>query len=286
MSVKVDAFFHMGTSTISYVVSDPKTARAAIIDSVLDYDPRSGRTSTESADAISGHIESNGLTIEWILDTHPHADHITAAQVMKDRYGAPVAIGADVVKVQETFREIYNLGSDFRADGSQFDRLLDDGDRISIGELTLEAFATPGHTPACMTYAVDDAAFVGDAMFMPDYGSARTDFPGGDAAILYDSIMRIYALPPETRIFVCHDYAPNGRGYAWETTVAEERESNIHLRADTGKEAFVKLRKTRDVALSLPELIVAALQVNIRAGRFPEPESNGVAYLKVPINGF
>ena len=285
MKPLVKGFFHEVSRTIAYVVADEEKGRAAVIDPVLDYDRGSGRTSTVAADALVAFVTERRFTVDWILETHAHADHVTAAQYLKDKWHAPVAIGRDVVKVQSTFKAVYNLGPEFRADGSEFDRLLVEGESLPLGRLRLEPMATPGHTPACMTYLVGDAAFVGDTLFMPDYGSARTDFPGGDAATLYDSVQRILALPLKTRLFLCHDYAPNGRAYAWESTVADERAHNIHLKTGTPREAFVKLRRERDAALEFPDLLVVALQLNIRAGRLPPAETNGVSYLKIPING-
>lgn len=285
MQPLIEAFFHEPSNTVSYVVADPASGRAAVLDPVLDYDPGSGRAHAASAEAIAAFVARRGLTVEWLIDTHAHADHITAAQYLKAKWGAPVAIGKNVVAVQKTFKSVYNLGDDFATDGSQFDRLLSEGEVLPLGGLALEAMATPGHTPACMSYLAGDAVFVGDTIFMPDYGTARTDFPGGDAGLLYDSVQRLLELPPETRMFVGHDYAPNGRAYAWESTVAEQRRSNLHLKDGVTREAFVRMRRARDATLGFPELMAVAIQVNIRAGRFPPPESNGISYLKIPVNG-
>lgn len=285
MKPLIEAFFHEPSRTICYVVADASSGRAAVFDPVLDYDRGSGRTGTAFADGIAAFVARRGLTVDWLIETHVHADHITAAQYLKETWGAPVAIGKNVVKIQETFGPVYNLGGEFAADGSQFDRLLADGETLALGRLKIEAMATPGHTPACMSYRVGDAVLVGDTIFMPDYGSARTDFPGGDAGVLYDSAQHILALPPSTRMFVGHDYAPNGRGYAWETTVAEQRRSNLLLKEGTTRDAFVRVRRERDAKLDFPDLMVVAIQVNIRAGRFPPPEANGVSYLKIPVNG-
>lgn len=280
----VAAFFDDKTFTVSYVVSDPAGDQAVIIDPVLDYAPGSGRTSTESADRLVAHVNERRLTVGWSLETHAHADHLTAAQYIKQKLGAGVAIGAHISAVQQTFGELFNLGGAFPADGSQFDRLLAEGDRLEFGGLTLSVMHTPGHTPACSTYVIGDAAFVGDTIFQPDFGTARCDFPGGDAATLYRSIRRILSLPPETRIFTCHDYGPNGRPYAWESTVAAQRASNVHVRDGIDQAAFVKTRAARDRTLAPPALIIPALQVNIRAGALPPAEDNGVSYLKIPLN--
>ncbi len=284
---EVTGFFDPATSTVSYLVVDGRRRVAAIIDPVLDFEPRSGRITTESADRILAALGDNHLA--WILDTHCHADHLSAAPYLKDRRGGSIAIGANIPLVQTTWKAIYNLEPDFPTDGSQFDRLLAEGDRLSIGELALEAWHTPGHTQACMTYIVRGAegpaaAFVGDTLFMPDYGTARCDFPGGDARQLYRSIQRILSLPPETRLFMCHDYMPGGRPPLFETTVFEERRSNIHLQACADEAAFAAFRRERDKSLSAPALILPAIQVNIRAGHLPPPEANGTVYLKLPVN--
>jgi glyoxylase-like metal-dependent hydrolase (beta-lactamase superfamily II) len=283
----VTAFFDEATFTVSYVVKDPSSKSAAVIDSVLDYDPKSGRTSTESADRIVEHVRGQDLRIEWILETHVHADHLSAGAYLKSRLGARLAIGDHVGAVQATFKRIFNIEPEFRTDGSQFDHLFRDGEGFAIGALHGRALYTPGHTPACVTYLIGNAAFVGDTLFMPDYGTARTDFPGGDAATLYRSIQRLYELPPETRLFMCHDYKAPGRDrYAWETTVAEQRSANVHLHAGIGEADFVRMRTERDKALSMPLLILPSVQVNMRGGHLPPPESNGISYLKIPLNAF
>jgi len=283
---KVSAFFDQATFTVTYLVAEPDGPACAIVDPVLDFDIKSGRTSRQSADAIIERVQADSLRLEWILETHAHADHLTAAPYLKEKLGGRIAIGAGIAEVQAAFSRIYNLEPEFRCDGSQFDRLWRDGERFRVGALEAQALATPGHTPACMTYLVGDAAFVGDTLFMPDYGSARCDFPGGDARTLYRSIRRILALPPETRLFMCHDYGPNGRPYAWETTVAEERAKNVHVKDGVGEEEFVKLRTERDRTLATPALLLPSVQVNIRAGRFPPPDANGVSYLKLPLDAF
>ena len=287
MKPLVTAFFDEATFTVSYVVRDPSGKGAAIIDSVLDYDPKSGRTSTESADRIVEHVHGQGLQIEWILETHVHADHLSAGAYLKSKLGGRLAIGDHVGAVQATFKKIFNIEPEFRTDGSQFDHLFRDGEGFAIGALHGRALYTPGHTPACVTYLIGDAAFVGDTLFMPDYGTARTDFPGGDAATLYRSIQRLYELPPATRLFMCHDYKAPGRDrYAWETTVAEQRSTNVHLHAGTSEADFVRMRSERDKTLSMPLLILPSVQVNMRGGHLPPPEDNGVSYLKIPLNAF
>ena len=281
----VEAFFDDATFTISYVVSDPQTRQAVIVDSVLDFDQAAGRTSTESADRIVDHVRAQGLKVGLILETHVHADHLTAAPYLRDRLGGETAIGANITVVQETFAKLFNVESGFAVDGSQFDRLLSDGEEIKVGNLTGRAICTPGHTPNCMVYLIGDAAFVGDTLFMPDYGTARCDFPGGDARTLFQSIQKIFALPDETRLFMCHDYKAPGRdAYAWETTVSEERARNIHVGGGVSESDFVEMRETRDATLSMPRLILPSVQVNMRAGEMPPPEDNGVSYLKTPIN--
>lgn len=285
MGPRVKAFFDDNTFTVSYVVSEPEGGRAAIIDSVLDFDPKSARSSTRSADAIIAYVRAQSLSVDWILETHLHADHMTAAPYLKQQLGGRSGIGARITEVQKTFKALFNLGADFAADGSDFDHLFADGETFRIGALEARVLATPGHTPACVTYLIGDAAFVGDTIFMPDYGSARTDFPGGNAATLYGSIRKLFDLPPETRMFLCHDYKAPGRDhFAWETTVAAQRESNIHLHDGIDEAAFVELRETRDKKLQMPALILPSVQVNLRAGRFPAPEDNGIAYLKIPLN--
>ena len=285
MNPKVTAFFDQQTYTVSYVVSEPQGPRAAILDSVLDYDPKSGRTSTESADRVIEFVHSENLSVDWILETHAHADHLTAAPYLKEKLGGEICIGAHIVDVQAIFRKVFNAEAGFAADGSQFDRLFADGDRFNIGELKVRVMHTPGHTPACLTYVVGDAAFVGDTLFMPDYGTARADFPGGDAATLYRSIRKILSLPDAMRLFLCHDYlAPGRTEYAWQTTVREQRDRNVHVGGGVTVRAFVEMREERDAGLGMPVLILPSVQVNMRAGRFPPAESNGVAYLKIPLN--
>lgn len=287
MKPLVTAFFDEATFTVSYVVREPAGPRAAIIDSVLDYDPKSGRTGTVSADRVVDHVRAENLTVDWILETHVHADHLSAAAYLKAKLGGRLAIGDHVGAVQATFKEIFNIEPEFRTDGSQFDRLFRDGEGFAIGALHGRALFTPGHTPACVTYLIGNAAFVGDTLFMPDYGTARTDFPGGDAATLYRSIQRLYELPPATRLFMCHDYKAPGRDrYAWETTVAEQRKANVHLHAGIGEAEFVRMRTERDKTLSMPLLILPSVQVNMRGGHLPPPEDNGISYLKIPLNAF
>ncbi len=284
MQPRIKAFFDETTNTISYVVSEPEGKHSAIIDSVLDFDQKSGRTSTLSADEIVAYVRQNSLVVDWIVETHAHADHMTAAPYLKECVGGRIAIGEHVTAVQETFGKLFNAGPDFATDGSQFDHLFKDKERFDIGPMAGEIMHSPGHTPACVAYVVGDAVFAGDTIFMPDFGTARTDFPGGDAATLYRSIRRLLSLPPETRMFMCHDYAPNGRQYLWETTVAEQRRNNIHVRDGIGESEFVKTRTERDATIELPKLILPSVQVNMRAGRFPSPDENGVSYLKLPLN--
>jgi glyoxylase-like metal-dependent hydrolase (beta-lactamase superfamily II) len=280
----VKAFFDKATFTVSYVVSDPATGHAAIIDPVLDFDPTSGRTSTSSADELVAYIAEKDLAVDWILETHVHADHISAAPYLNEKLGGQTAIGSDVTAVQETFKDVFNL-PELATDGSQFDRLFSDGDTFDIGEIRGRVVATPGHTPACVTYVIGDSAYVGDTLFMPDFGTSRTDFPGGSAPQLYESIQKILALPDDTRLFMCHDYKAPGRDeYAWETTVVAQRDGNVHVNKDVSKEAFVATREGRDSQLGMPKLLLPAIQVNIRAGAFPEPEDNGVRFLKIPLN--
>lgn len=284
MTPHIQAFFHEPTFTVSYLVWDPTSRRAAVIDSVLDFDPKSGRTSTQSAQAIILAAGEKGLQIDLILETHAHADHLSAAPFIKKATGAPIVIGEQIKNVQRVFKGVFNLG-ELAADGRPFDRLVKDGDLLPLGDLEIEVIHTPGHTPACVTYRIGDAAFVGDTLFMPDYGTARADFPGGDAHALYRSIRRILALPPETRVFLCHDYKAPGRDtYAWETSVAEQRAHNVHIRDGVTEDAFVTMRQARDKTLEMPVLILPSIQVNIRAGELPAPESNGVRYLKLPID--
>lgn len=281
----VQAFFDEPTFTASYVVHDSETMAAAIVDSVLDFDQPSGRTSTASADAIIAHVRELGLTVEWILETHAHADHLSAAPYLQDKLGGKIAIGRDILAVQNVFGKIFNEGSAFARDGSQFDRLLDDGDAFAIGGIPAVALHVPGHTPADMAYVIGDAAFVGDTMFMPDYGTARADFPGGDARRLFRSIRRLMELPDETRVFLCHDYkAPNRDAFAWETTMLAERTANVHVHAGVSEDDFVAMRTQRDATLEMPRLILPSIQVNMRAGHLPEPEENGTRYLKLPLD--
>ncbi len=284
---QVKTFFDEPTFTATHVVHDPMTRKAAVIDSVLDFDQPSGKIGFSSADALIAYVEESGLELEWILETHAHADHMSAAPYLQERLGGKIAIGADIIAVQGVFGKIFNEGSEFARDGSQFDLLLKDGDRLAIGELALVALHVPGHTPADMAYVIGDAAFVGDTIFMPDYGSARADFPGGDARQLYRSVRRLLSLPDETRVFLCHDYkAPNRDEYVWQTTVIAERAGNVHLHDGVSEDDFVRMRTERDATLSMPKLILPSLQVNINAGHLPEPESNGTRYLKLPINLF
>ena len=281
----VQAFVHEPTNTVSYVVSDPATKACAVIDSVLDYDAAAGRTATAAADDLIAYVRAQGLACEWVLETHVHADHLSAAPYVQTALGGKLGIGRNIVVVQDTFGKMFNAGTEFQRDGSQFDQLFGDGDEFALGSLSAHVMDTPGHTPACLTYVIGDAAFVGDTLFMPDYGTARTDFPGGSARQLYRSIRKVLALPPETRLFLCHDYkAPGREFFAWETTVAEERTSNVHIRDGVSEDEFVALREARDKTLSMPRLIIPSIQVNMRAGEMPEPEDNGVVYLKVPIN--
>ncbi|MFW1677290.1 MBL fold metallo-hydrolase [Pontibacter sp. JAM-7] len=283
----VTTFFDEPTFTYSYIVQDPSSKHCAIIDSVLDFDYASGTTSTASADAILRFIEQQQLSVDWVLETHVHADHLSAAPYLAERCGAKLGIGMNITIVQDTFGKAFNAGSEFCRDGSQFDALFNDGDSIYIGSLTGKAIHTPGHTPACMTYVFADAAFVGDTLFMPDYGTARCDFPGGDAATLYRSIQKVFALPDDTRLFMCHDYKAPGRdSYANETSVAEERQHNIHVGEGISESDFVKMRQARDATLAMPRLILPSVQVNMRAGQMPPAEENGQVYLKVPINLF
>lgn len=286
LSVKpeVTAFFDEATNTVSYVVKDPKSNACAIFDSVMDIDYAAGRISYQSADRIIRYVQDHNLKVEWLIETHAHADHLSAAPYIQGKLGGKLGIGANIKIVQEVFGKIFNEGTEFQRDGSQFDRLFEDGDTYTIGGMTAFAMLTPGHTPACMTHVVGDAAFVGDTLFMPDGGTARADFPGGDARVLYRSIKRVLALPPEERLFMCHDYGPNGRDIKWETTVAEERAHNIHVRDGVSEDEFVKMRTERDETLALPKLIIPSIQVNIRGGNLPEPDANGKRQLKVPIN--
>jgi len=280
---RIQAFFDEPTHTVSYLVSDPATRQAAIVDPVLDYDHRSGQAATASADRMLAAAREAGLDIAWVLETHAHADHLSAAPYIKRNTGAQVAIGERIRDVQSIFRPVFNI-DDVSGDGSEFDRLLADGDTFAIGGLAVQVMHTPGHTPACVSYRIGDAVFVGDTLFMPDYGTARADFPGGSARTLYRSIRRLLALPPATRLFMCHDYkAPGRESYAWETTVAEQRERNVHVREGVAEADFVAMRERRDATLAAPALLLPSIQVNIRAGRLPRAESNGVSYLKIPV---
>ena len=280
----VKAFFDEATFTVSYVVSDPATQRAAIIDPVLDYDPNSGRTSTASAEQLIEYVKNSGLTVDWILETHVHADHLSSAPKIRQALGGTTAIGADVTAVQDVFKEVFNINQ-LATDGSQFERLFADGDTFQVGEIDAHVIATPGHTPACVTYVIGDAAFVGDTLFMPDFGTARTDFPGGSATQLYDSIQKIFALPDDTRLFMCHDYKAPGRDeYAWETSVAEQRANNVHINDTISAAEFVETREGRDSQLGMPKLLLPSIQVNIRAGDLPDAEDNGTRYLKIPLD--
>ncbi|MDJ0607758.1 MAG: MBL fold metallo-hydrolase [Kiloniellales bacterium] len=284
MTPNVKTFFDQATFTATHLVWDPQTRHAAVVDSVKDYDPKSGRTSTASADELIAFAEQEGLTLEWILETHVHADHLTAAPYLKEKLGGRTGIGARIDVVQSVFKQVFNAEEAFATDGRQFDRLFDDGETLHIGELEAKVIHTPGHTPACATYVVGNVAFVGDTLFMPDFGTARCDFPGGDARELYRSIKKILSLPPETRLFLCHDYGPNGRDYQWETTVAAERAENIHVNDSVQEDAFVAMRSERDKQLDMPVLILPSVQVNMRAGDPPPPESNGTRYLKIPLD--
>jgi glyoxylase-like metal-dependent hydrolase (beta-lactamase superfamily II) len=283
-TLQIESFFDEATSTVSYIVLDRATRACAVIDSVLDYDPRSGRTSTASADRIIARVRELGARLEWVLETHVHADHLSAAPWIKRQLGGRLGIGEHIVTVQQVFGKLFNAGAEFERDGSQFDHLFRDGESFTIGSLQARALHTPGHTPACMSYLIEDAAFVGDTLFMPDYGTARCDFPGGDARTLYRSIRTLLSLPPETRLFMCHDYMPDGRAPRWETTVADERAHNIHVHDGISEDAFVAMRTARDATLDMPVLILPSVQVNMRAGHLPPPEDNGTRYLKIPLD--
>lgn len=284
MTPTVQSFFDPATWTVSYVVYEKQGSACAIIDSVLDYDPKAGRTKTTSADKLIAFVHEKNLQVDWILETHAHADHLSAAHYLREKLGGKIAIGAAITQVQDVFRHVFNLEPQFQPDGHQFDHLLKDGERFAIGALTAEALAVPGHTPACMAYRIGDAVFVGDTLFMPDVGTARCDFPGGDAHILYQSMRKLLSLPPATRLFMCHDYPPEGRPAVWETTVAEQRAKNIHVHDGISEDDFVKMRAARDATLDMPVLILPSVQVNIRAGEMPPVENNGVSYLKIPLN--
>lgn len=281
----IAGFFDEATNTVSYVVHDPMTSEAAIIDSVLDFEAASGRTSNSSADRIIEYVTSNNLKVTWLIETHAHADHISAAPYLQERLGGQLAIGRDIIRVQEVFGKLFNAGTDFERDGSQFDKLFEDGETFKIGEIDGIALHVPGHTPADMAFIIGDAAFVGDTIFMPDFGTARADFPGGDAGQLFRSIRRLLSLPNDTRLFLCHDYKAPGRDeYAWESTVKQQREENVHVKDGVSEEEFVEMRTTRDKDLAMPKLIMPSVQVNIRGGRLPDPEDNGVSYIKIPVN--
>lgn len=284
MSANVSHFHHPASGTLSYVVSDDATGKAVAIDPVLDYSPVSGRTDDTPCRQLIDYVAENSLQLEWILETHAHADHLSGAQLLRDRFGAKLGIGEGIRDVQAHFAEVFNVGPDFVADGSQFDRLFTDGDSFDIGGLSCRVLATPGHTSDSVTYVIDNAAFVGDTLFMPDFGTARCDFPGGDAGLLFDSIQKILALPAATRLFMCHDYPPDDRPLRCETSIAEQRSDNIHIGGGCSREEYIALREARDASLSLPDLILPAIQVNIRAGSFPAPESNSVSYLKIPLD--
>lgn len=282
----VTSFFDEPTNTVSYVVVDPTTSKAAIIDSVLGFDAASGRTNYESADKIIDFVKAEGLDVEWLLETHAHADHLSAAPYLQEKLGGKLAIGKDIIQVQKVFGKVFNEGTEFQRDGSQFDVLLEEGETFKLGNIDARVFHTPGHTPACMTYVIGDAAFVGDTLFMPDFGTARCDFPGGDARQLYRSIHdKIYTLPDETRVFLCHDYKAPGRdAFQWETTVGQQKRENVHVKLGISEDEFVKMRTERDATLSMPKLILPSIQVNMRGGDMPEPEEDGVSYLKIPVN--
>jgi glyoxylase-like metal-dependent hydrolase (beta-lactamase superfamily II) len=280
---EIASFFDPDTFTVTHIVSDPATTCAAIIDSVLDYDPKSGRTSHDSADKVIKHVQQKGLTVAWLLETHAHADHLSAASYLKEKLGGTIAIGRHICDVQGVFKKVFNL-KELNTQGTEFDQLFDDGEAFKLGSLDVHVMHTPGHTPACLTYIVGKHAFIGDTLFMPDYGSARCDFPGGDAATLYQSIKKVLSLAPDTLLHLCHDYPPKEREPAWVSSIAEQRTNNIHVHDGVTEAEFVKMRTARDKTLSMPVLILPAIQVNIRAGCLPAPEDNGVAYLKIPVN--
>ncbi|WP_180053283.1 MBL fold metallo-hydrolase [Acinetobacter sp. YH12236] len=283
----VKAFFDKNTNTFSYVVSDPQTAQCAIIDSVLDYDAASATTSTEHADQMIAYVKSHGLTVEWILETHVHADHLTAAPYLKQQLGGKIAISKKIALVQETFGKIYHLDMKQINAHQPFDYLFEDGEHFKIGELEVYNIPTPGHTPACLSYVIGDAVFVGDTLFMPDYGTARCDFPNGSASVLYDSVHQLFQLPQSTRVFLCHDYLPESRHeYQCETTIQQQKHQNVHIREGISRSEFVQMRQQRDAGLSMPKLILPAIQINMNGGQFPMPEDNGVSYLKLPLNYF
>lgn len=279
----IQSFFDHDTFTVTHIVSDPVTLRAAIIDSVLDFDPKSGRSSHASADRVIAHVRQAGLTVDWLLETHAHADHLSAAPYLQQNLGGKISIGRHIREVQQVFKKIFNA-RDMNTEGVDFDHLFDDGEQFKIGQIDVRVMHTPGHTPACLTYVIGQDAFVGDTLFMPDYGTARCDFPGGDAATLYRSIQKVLALAPDTRLHLCHDYPPESRAPAWVSTVAEQRAQNIHVHEGITEAEFVKMRTARDQTLDMPTLILPSVQVNVRAGKLPPPEDNGVRYLKIPIN--
>ena len=284
MGPNVHAFFDPDTWSLTYIVQDPNSGSCAIVDPVLDYEAASGQTTTESADEVVAKVEAENLTVEWILETHVHADHLSAAPYLQKRLGGKIGIGAHIAEVQNIFGNLFNAEPEFHRDGSQFNQLFADGDTFAIGGLTVTAMHTPGHTPACMTYHIGDSLFVGDTLFMPDFGTARCDFPGGNARALYQSIQRLFTLPPETRIFMCHDYMPNGREMRYETTVGEQKKFNIHLHDGISEEEFVTMRSAKDKTLGMPALMLPSVQVNMRAGELPPPEDNGIRYLKIPLD--
>ena len=284
MQAQVKAFFDPATWTVSYVVFDAPGGHCALVDSVLDYDPKSGRTRTDSANQLIACVREQNLTVDWILETHAHADHLSAAPYLRKHLGGKIAIGGKITQVQNVFKGIFHLEPEFATNGSQFDHLFEDGDTFAIGTLQAQALSVPGHTPACMAYQVGDAVFVGDTLFMPDVGTARCDFPGGNAHTLYQSVRKLLSLPPETRLFMCHDYPPEGREAQWECTVADQRARNIHVHDGVSEAEFVAMRTKRDAGLAMPVLILPSVQVNIRAGELPPPEANGVSYLKIPLN--
>ncbi len=284
MGPNVHAFFDPDTWSLTYIVQDPNSGSCAIVDPVLDYEAASGQTTTESADEVVAKVEAENLTVEWILETHVHADHLSAAPYLQKRLGGKIGIGAHITEVQNIFGNLFNAEPEFQRDGSQFNHLFVDGDTFAIGGLTVTAMHTPGHTPACMTYHIGDSLFVGDTLFMPDFGTARCDFPGGNASALYQSIQRLFTLPPETRIFMCHDYMPNGREMQYETTVGEQKKFNIHLHDGISEDEFVTMRSAKDKTLSMPALMLPSVQVNMRAGELPPPENNGIRYLKIPLD--
>ena len=284
MGPNVHAFFDPDTWSLTYIVQDPNSRSCAIVDPVLDYEAASGQTTTESADEVVAKVEAENLTVEWILETHVHADHLSAAPYLQKRLGGKIGIGAHITEVQNIFGNLFNAEPEFHRNGSQFNQLFADGDTFAIGGLTVTAMHTPGHTPACMTYHIGDSLFVGDTLFMPDFGTARCDFPGGNARALYQSIQRLFTLPPETRIFMCHDYMPNGREMRYETTVGEQKKFNIHLHDGISEEEFVTMRSAKDKTLSMPALMLPSVQVNMRAGELPPPEDNGIRYLKIPLD--